>query len=91
MMNNIPIDIDSLKSRRKTLRVQRRFKAWQGVWRFLALLGMMGGLIWMVSWAHWMIRDKSQIKIVGNRWCFPFKRPSVTQKPFYCVILYCFF
>lgn len=67
MMNNIPIDIDSLKSRRKTLRVQRRFKAWQGVWRFLALLGMMGGLIWMVSWPHWMIRDKSQIKIVGNK------------------------
>ncbi|XTZ11444.1 MAG: cell division protein FtsQ/DivIB [cyanobacterium endosymbiont of Rhopalodia inflata] len=67
MMNNIPVDTDSLKSRRQNLSIQRRLKVWQGVWRFLALFGMVGGLVWIVSWPHWVIKDKSQVKIVGNQ------------------------
>ncbi|ACB50723.1 hypothetical protein cce_1373 [Crocosphaera subtropica ATCC 51142] len=57
---------DSLKNQRQTLRHQRRLKAWQGVWRFLFLCGMAGGLVWSVSLPHWLVREKSQIKILGN-------------------------
>ncbi|WP_267383473.1 cell division protein FtsQ/DivIB [Cyanobacterium sp. uoEpiScrs1] len=67
MGDNILVGADSLKSKRQTLRTQRQLKVWQGVWRFLALLGMVGGLIWIISWPHWVIKDQSQIKIVGNR------------------------
>ncbi|MEM8777882.1 MAG: FtsQ-type POTRA domain-containing protein [Cyanobacteria bacterium P01_G01_bin.49] len=56
-----------LKRQRQTLRHQRRLKAWQGVWRFLALCGITGGLIWSFSSPHVMIRGKSQVKITGNR------------------------
>ncbi len=66
MTNSTLVNIDSLKSQREALRTQRRLKAWQGVWRFLALSGMLGGLMWMVTWPHWLIRDQSQIKIAGN-------------------------
>lgn len=61
------IPSDSLQDQRQTLRHQRRLKAWQGVWRFLFLCGMTGGLIWSVSLPHWLIREKSQIKILGNQ------------------------
>ncbi len=60
------IPTDSLKNYRQTLRNQRRLKAWQGVWRFVALCSMTGGLIWSVSLPHWLIKEKSQIKIMGN-------------------------
>lgn len=60
------IPTDSLKDQRQTLRHQRRLKAWQGVWRFLFLCGTTGGLIWSVSLPHWLIREKSQIKVLGN-------------------------
>lgn len=60
------IPTDSLKNQRQTLRHQRRLKGWQGIWRFLFLCGMTGGLIWGVSLPHWLIREKSQIKILGN-------------------------
>lgn len=65
--NTLTNSFNSLKSKRKTLHIQRKLKVWQGFWRFLALLGMVGGLVWMVSWPHWVIRDQSQIRIVGNR------------------------
>ncbi|MEL4896933.1 cell division protein FtsQ/DivIB [Crocosphaera sp. Alani8] len=57
---------DSLQNRSKTLRNQRRLKGWQGVWRFLFLCGVTGGLVWGVNLPHWLIQEKSQIKILGN-------------------------
>jgi cell division protein FtsQ len=57
---------ESLKNHRQSLQNQRRLKAWQGVWRFIALCGMTGGLIWSVNLPHWLIREKSQVKIMGN-------------------------
>ncbi|MDJ0660922.1 MAG: FtsQ-type POTRA domain-containing protein [Crocosphaera sp.] len=66
MTDSTLIPADSLKNQRQTLRHQRRLKGWQGVWRFLFLCGMTGGLIWSVSLPHWLIREKSQIKILGN-------------------------
>ncbi|MGK7939709.1 MAG: cell division protein FtsQ/DivIB [Crocosphaera sp.] len=57
---------NSLKNQRNALRNQRRLKAWQGVWRFVALCGMTGGLIGSVNLPHWLIEEESQIKIMGN-------------------------
>ncbi|MDJ0731101.1 MAG: FtsQ-type POTRA domain-containing protein, partial [Crocosphaera sp.] len=66
MTDSTLIPADSLKNQRQNLRHQRRLKAWQGVWRFLFLCGMTGGLIWGVSLPDWLIREQSQIKILGN-------------------------
>ncbi|MGK7955628.1 MAG: cell division protein FtsQ/DivIB [Crocosphaera sp.] len=66
MTDSTLISSDSLKNQRQTLRHERRLKAWQGVWRFLFLFGLTGGLIWGVSLPHWLIREKSQVKILGN-------------------------
>ena len=66
MTDSTLIPADSLKNQRQTLRHERRLKAWQGVWRFLFLCGMTGGLIWGVSLPHWLIREQSQVKILGN-------------------------
>ncbi|HAC65540.1 MAG TPA: cell division protein FtsQ [Cyanothece sp. UBA12306] len=57
----------SLKTQRETLRHQRRLKAWQGIWRFFALCGLTGGLLWLLSWPHWLIHQSSQVKITGNK------------------------
>lgn len=62
-----PLDPNSLKTRRQALRSQRRFKAWQAVWRFSLLTGMAGGMLWVMSWSDWTIRDQSQIQVQGNR------------------------
>ncbi len=66
MTDSTIIPTDSLKNKRQNLRSQRRLKAWQGVWRFLFLCGMTGGLIWSVNLPHWLIEEKSQINILGN-------------------------
>ncbi|MDJ0600310.1 MAG: FtsQ-type POTRA domain-containing protein [Crocosphaera sp.] len=66
MTDSTLIPADSLKNQRQNLRHQRRLKGWQGVWRFVFLCGMTGGLIWTVSLPHWLIQAKSQIKILGN-------------------------
>ncbi|MEB3309533.1 MAG: FtsQ-type POTRA domain-containing protein [Snowella sp.] len=58
---------DSLKTRRQTLRSQRRLKGWQSVWRFSVLCGLTGGLVWLMSRPEWAIRDQSQIHLSGNK------------------------
>lgn len=67
MTDSTLISAETLKHQRQTLRHQRRLKAWQGVWRFVALCGMTGGLVWGLSLPHWMIRSKSQINITGHQ------------------------
>jgi cell division protein FtsQ len=57
----------SLKTRRQTLRSQRRLRAGQGVWRFFALLSLTVGLFWLMSLPSWLIRDSSQVIIDGNQ------------------------
>lgn len=58
---------DDLKTRRESLQSQRRLKAWQGVWRFVAVCGLTGGLVWTMTLPDWVIRDQSQVKILGNK------------------------
>lgn len=67
MTDSTFISAQSLKRQRETLRHQRRLKAWQGIWRFCALCGLTGGMLWLISWPHWLIRNQSQIKITGNQ------------------------
>ena len=66
MTDSTVIPTDCLKNKRQNLRTQRRLKAWQGVWRFIFLCGMTGGLIGGINLPHWLIGEKSQIKILGN-------------------------
>ncbi|BFM38819.1 FtsQ-type POTRA domain-containing protein [Synechocystis sp. LKSZ1] len=58
---------DSLKNRRRTLHTQRRLKALRSLWRFSILSGLVGALIWIMSWPEWTIRDQSQIVLQGNQ------------------------
>ncbi|MEA5533172.1 cell division protein FtsQ/DivIB [Crocosphaera sp. XPORK-15E] len=67
MTDSIVIVADALKTQRQSLSHQRRLKAWQGVWRFAALCGMTGGLVWSLGLPHWVIRGSSQVKITGNQ------------------------
>jgi cell division protein FtsQ len=62
----VSVSRDNLKSRRQSLRSQRRWKAWQATWRFLAIGGMAGGLFWLMTMPRWIIKTDSQIEIEGN-------------------------
>jgi cell division protein FtsQ len=61
------VSSDRLKNRRQELQHQRRFKALQAVWRFVAISGMAGGLLWMLTLPDWTIGKHSQVVIEGNR------------------------
>lgn len=61
------ISRNQLKSRRQELQHQRRLRALQGVWRFLTIASMAGGIIWAIALPHWSISQKSPIEIEGNR------------------------
>ncbi len=56
-----------LKNRRQALRDQRRLKAWQAIWRFWVLSSLAGGLLWILIQPQWVIRDRSQIQVEGNK------------------------
>lgn len=58
---------DSAPSRRQVLLNQRRWKFWQGIWRLTLLIGFSGGLGWVLSHPHWLIRSAEQIEIEGNQ------------------------
>lgn len=55
-----------LAERRRKLRHQRRMRVLQAFWRLLAVAGMTGGLVWVISQPAWVIRNSSQIVIEGN-------------------------
>ncbi|MGK7933245.1 MAG: cell division protein FtsQ/DivIB [Microcystaceae cyanobacterium] len=56
----------SQPSRRQVLRNQRRWKFLQGIWRLILLIGLSGGLGWILSHPQWLIRSAAQIEIEGN-------------------------
>jgi cell division protein FtsQ len=58
---------NSIKNRRQTLKNQRRWKFWQSIWRLLAVGSLAGGAFWLLLLPYWSLRDKTQVKIVGNR------------------------
>ncbi|MCU0537727.1 MAG: FtsQ-type POTRA domain-containing protein [Hydrococcus sp. Prado102] len=61
------VSSNKLKNRRQELQNQRRFRALQAVWRFAAISGMAGGLLWILTLPHWTIGKHSQVVIEGNR------------------------
>lgn len=58
---------NSIKSRRQALKNQRRWKLLQSIWRLLAVGSLAGGAFWLLLLPYWSLRDKSQVKVVGNR------------------------
>ncbi len=68
-MSDVAVSLPSMdRSRRHSLRNQRKWRFWQSIWRFTLLLGLSGGLGWGLSHPHWLIRSADQIKIEGNDW-----------------------
>lgn len=61
------VSSNSLKTRRQALASQRRWKACQSAWRFLAIGGLAGGAFWLVLLPYWTLSDRSQIEVAGNQ------------------------
>lgn len=60
------ISRSQLSNRRKKLRQQRRWRIIQSGWRLLAVAGMAGGLIWVITLPAWVLRQPEQVEIDGN-------------------------
>lgn len=56
-----------LAQRRKMLRTKRRIKMFQTVWQTLAVMGLLGGLVWAITRPNWVLRHSSQVIIEGNQ------------------------
>jgi cell division protein FtsQ len=57
---------EEIESRRKQLRQQRRFKILRGMWQTLAIGGIAGSAIWLITLPFWVIRGPQQIQVQGN-------------------------
>ncbi|MFN9176092.1 MAG: cell division protein FtsQ/DivIB [Synechocystis sp.] len=58
---------DSLKNRREELMWQRRWKRLRSCWQFVAVCGLAGGMVWVMSWPEWSIRSPEQVTFQGNQ------------------------
>jgi cell division protein FtsQ len=56
-----------LARRRRQLRRNARIKAFQRSWQLLAVSALTGGLIWATTLPGWVIRQPTQVAIVGNK------------------------
>ncbi len=61
-----PLSLDQLKTRRQTLRRQRRISISQILWRFWALSGLTGAIFWGATRPVWQIESPRQINVSGN-------------------------
>lgn len=61
------ISRSQLAERRRKLKQQRRVRVLQAGWRSSAVLGMAGGLIWLITLPAWVIRSPQQVEIEGNK------------------------
>jgi cell division protein FtsQ len=61
-----PLSQSDLAQRRQQLRRQRRVRFLQTAWRALAVCGLAGGAIWVVTLPVWLIQKPEQVKIEGN-------------------------
>lgn len=61
-----PLSQSDLAQRRQRLRRQRRVRFLQTVWRALAVCGLAGGTVWIVTLPVWLIQKPEQVKIEGN-------------------------
>lgn len=61
-----PLSPDQIKTRRQTLRRQRRISISQILWRFWALSGLTAAIFWGATRPVWQIESPSQINVSGN-------------------------
>lgn len=61
-----PLSQSDLAQRRQRLRRQRRVRFFQTAWRALAVCGLAGGAVWIVTLPVWLIQKPEQVKIEGN-------------------------
>lgn len=57
-----------VKQRRRQLQRERRVRAFQSLWRFGCMSGILAGVGWAVSQPNWMLSNPEQIQIQGNRY-----------------------
>jgi cell division protein FtsQ len=46
---------------------QRRWKRLRSCWQFVAVCGLAGGMVWVMSWPEWSIRSPEQVTFQGNQ------------------------
>jgi len=56
-----------LADRRQKLRLERRLKILQALWRTVAVSGIAGGVVWAIALPGWVIRQPEQVEIAGNK------------------------
>jgi cell division protein FtsQ len=61
-----PLSSDQIKTRRQTLRRQRRISISQMLWRFWALSGLTAAIFWGATRPVWQIDSPRQINVSGN-------------------------
>lgn len=62
-----PLSQSDLAQRRQKLRRQRRVRFLQTIWRFAAVGGIAGSLVWITTLPIWLLHEPGQIKVEGNR------------------------
>jgi cell division protein FtsQ len=58
---------DELAERRRQLKIKRRVKFYQRVWRSLAMVGFAGGMVWLATSPIWLVRSAEQVEVSKNR------------------------
>ncbi|WP_193858201.1 cell division protein FtsQ/DivIB [cf. Phormidesmis sp. LEGE 11477] len=58
---------NDLAERRRQLRIKRRIKFYQRVWRSLAMIGFAGGIVWLARSPIWLLRSAEQIEVSENQ------------------------
>ena len=68
MPNISPTSRTQLQSRRQTLRRRRRLSVGRSLWRWVAMAGLTGTVLWGATRPVWMIQSPHQIQVSGNEW-----------------------
>jgi len=67
MTEVLSISRSQILARRQQLRRQRLHRRLQTLWRSLSILGLAGGLIWVITLPGWVLQMPDQVIIRGNR------------------------
>ncbi len=59
--------VDDLAERRRQLKIKRKVKFYQRVWRSLAMIGFAGGMVWLATSPIWLLRSDEQIEVSDNQ------------------------
>ena len=62
-----PPKVNDLAVRRQQLKTKRKIRFYQRVWRSLALIGFMGGMVWVARSPTWLLHSAEQIEVSDNQ------------------------